>query len=215
MRISNSFHGHSQSEPLGIEYIAAKLARAGFAQAFGSSTELDVWQSGGACRLAMFTGITSEYPIVRRVAEIAKARGDITVIGGYHVCGTNKNADEGPFDYVVRGEGEEAALGLANALLRNNRGDLQRFETTKVGSTFVVMSPRITDLDALPFPLRDEGRLAHYYIQDMMWPPPSQQHNTALLLASRGCAYQCDFCASSTVWGRGSATARRKTSWLS
>jgi anaerobic magnesium-protoporphyrin IX monomethyl ester cyclase len=36
-----------------------------------------------------------------------------------------------------------------------------------------------------------------------MWPPTSQQKNTAIVLTSRGCKHACEFCASSSVWGRG------------
>ncbi len=36
-----------------------------------------------------------------------------------------------------------------------------------------------------------------------MYPPPSKQINTAMIACSRGCPFNCEFCCSNSLWGKG------------
>lgn len=202
-RMSNGFHGHGTPEPIGLEYTAGSLMMAGHSCYFRGNNELFAPSRNGTAGLCLLSALSCEYPAVIDTARKAKARGETTILGGYQASGHHDDLAGGPFDYVVIGEGEEVAPAIAKAVIRGDSSDLDGFESRSVGSVRIIRAPRITDLDTLPEPLRDGGRLAEYRIYDLMWPPASRQQNTALVLGSRGCANDCDFCASSTVWGRG------------
>ncbi len=198
-----TLHGHSQPSPLAMEYIAAAVTQIGFECEFVVASALRVKSHESQRSLMLFSALSSDYPRVCDMARAAKKQGAATVLGGYHASGCRGEIDSGVFDYVVVGEGEYVAPGLATAVLQDDHRCLNQIRTEQIGTSRIIYADQISDVDSIASPLRSEERLAHYYIGDLMWPPPSQQHNTALLLASRGCTYRCDFCASSNVWGRG------------
>jgi len=199
-----SMHGHGEPEPIGLEYIASSLALAGYSCHFRNNNELIVSLVNGSASLCLLSALSCEFPRVIDAAHRAKARGEATILGGYHAsCGSQGTLADVPFDYVVIGEGELVTPAIAKAHICGDWSALNGFESRPVGSVQLVHSPRITDLNALQAPFRAEERLAQYRIYDLMWPPASRQQNTALVLSSRGCTNDCDFCASSTVWGHG------------
>jgi len=199
----DEFHGHGRPEPIGLEYLAACLKEQGFATAFSGNNELLTVSSTDRCGLALFSGVSCEYDNLVAVAVAAKRRGNITVLGGYHASTVKLAKGLEPFDYVVLGEGERMAVALARVLLDGEKVDVDGYHLSPGNVPRVLKSKRIDDLDSLPFPLRSEERLGEYILYDLMWPPTSQQKNTAIVLTSRGCKHNCKFCASSTVWGQG------------
>ena len=197
-----TIHGHSQPEPIGLEYIASSLLTAGLQLHINSSNELRVTAPGLDREFSLFSSTTAEYARVCEAATAARSAGRITIIGGYHACGSANQTLDGPFDYIVTGEGEYAAVELIRSI-----ADGTGVGIGKVGSPGTsprqFVADRLVDLDALPFPVRSEEHLGTYILYDLMYPTQSRQKNTAIVLASRGCAHACDFCASETVWGRG------------
>lgn len=198
-----TIHGHGEPEPIGLEYIAGSLSLAGYSCHFRGNNELVIVATSESVRLCLFSALSCEYPGVIDAAHRAKARGETTVLGGYQASGYQEDFANGPFDYVVIGEGEQLATAIAKSHIKRDNSELDGCESWSVGSVRIIRAPQITDLDALPEPLRAQERLAQYRIYDLMWPPASQQQNTALVIGSRGCAFDCNFCASSAVWGRG------------
>jgi radical SAM superfamily enzyme YgiQ (UPF0313 family) len=198
-----SLHGHGEPEPIGLEYVASALAANGFDCAVRSPSELSVGLSASPRRLSFLSAITSEYPGVVAAATDAQNRGDTTVLGGYHACGSPNEATAGPFDYVVVGEGEEIAVAIARAVLLGEESALAAYRSGSTTSPKLLSAQRLTDLDAIAFPSRSADRLGGYMIYDLMWPTASHQRNTAIVLTARGCMHDCDFCASSTIWGCG------------
>lgn len=198
-----SFHGHGKPEPIGLEYIAASLLNAKHPCHFRDNNELVVSSADRSASFSFLSSLSCEYPEVTHAARRAKERGETTVLGGYQASGYQGDLADGPFDYIVIGEGEQVAPAIVEARLHGNQSALDSFQSWTVGATRIIRAPVIKNLDGLPPPLRAEERLAPYRIYDLMWPPASLQHNTALVLGSRGCANDCEFCASSTVWGRG------------
>lgn len=194
-------HGHGKPEPLGLEYVASALGSAGLPCRWRGWRECEVRRNGKA--VSFFSALTHEYPQVLLAAEAARKRGNLTVCGGFHVCGCAEALTNGPFDYFVVGEGEAVAPAIAKAHLSVAPNNLERFAPSGLGTAKVIRPPRIAEVDALPFPVRFWDRLAQYRIYDLMWPPSSRQRGTGLVLASRGCVNDCGFCASSAVWGRG------------
>lgn len=96
-----------------------------------------------------------------------------------------------PIDVIVRGEGEESAVELMRALkegrdLAEVRGISFRQHGRIVHNP---ARPRITNLDALPFPAYHKINFDDY-------------ERTAIVLTSRGCPYDCSFCSAHSVWQR-------------
>ena len=198
-----AFHGHGEPEPIGLEYLAACLREQGFTTTFSGNNELLTGSSTDTCGLALFSGVSCEYSHLVAAAVAAKRKDNITVFGGYHAPTVKLAKGLEPFDYVVLGEGEKMAVALARVLLHGEEVDIDGYHLSPGNVPRILKSRRIDDLDALPFPLRSEDRLGEYILYDLMWPPTSGQRNTAIVLTSRGCKHDCDFCASSSVWGQG------------
>jgi len=111
----------------------------------------------------------------------------ITVLGGYHVtCLPQKLPPE--FDIGVLGEGEQTFCELVERYIA---GDIEASLKDIKGICWrdggeIVVNPRreiIDDIDAIPWPQRHQK-----YSKDEP------------IFTSRGCPYNCTFCASHTFW---------------
>ena len=201
MKTLRKHHGWNSPEPVGLECISATLGGAGFCCTFNSQYELLI-KSFQERSLSFISGMTCEWQEVHEVAKIAKSQGRKVVLGGYHACGNWRDISEGCFDHIVVGEGEEVAVMLAKILLQDKTVEFYGQVYTRENLPRIIHAPRIKDINSLPLPARGEERLGTYILFDLMWPPSSMQKNTSIILTSRGCKHNCDFCASSTVWGQ-------------
>jgi len=192
------FHGHGSAEPISLEYLAASLAQAGYTYAYLSNNEFEVSKAGSHKTISLLTGHTSEWPTVLKLAENAKARNSITIVGGYHVSAKFNEIEDNCIDFLVVGEGEFAVVDIARRVIDGSQNIYEPCDKPTI-----TKAPVILDLDSIPSPVRDFEFLNRYKLYDLMWPSPSRQENVAIVLASRGCRYDCDFCASVSVWGKG------------
>ena len=194
MQKSNSiFFGHGLSEPIGLEYIAGSLSAHGFEFRFCSRQELEVSIPNFEHKISLFSATTAEWNNMLALNNEAKKRGNITIIGGYHISGTYKINTNLPFDYAVIGEGEEIITDLLSEIVETNNNTGKKYYFAK----------QVEDISLLPFPYRSEEFLREYKMADLHWPPASAQINTAIMLGSRGCHNHCSFCASASMWGNG------------
>ncbi len=96
-------------------------------------------------------------------------------------------------DVVVRFEGEQTLLDLVRHLENPQAHPLREIAglAYRDGEHVVLSPPRqfMTDLDALPFPDRENIALDNYAI------PFS-------IVTSRGCPFACNFCSSTNYWGK-------------
>jgi anaerobic magnesium-protoporphyrin IX monomethyl ester cyclase len=189
--------GHGVSEPIGLEYIQASVTSNNLNAYLLNRFELEVSGSGLASEVSLFSSTSPEWETVLALNAEAKKRGNITVIGGYHVTGLYRSSilNSIPFNYAVIGEGEAAIFNVLKDIL-SNKEFLNKTKQTKI-----FVSNPIQDIDLLPIPERHESYLSNYKILDLMYPAPSNQINTAIVLGSRGCNGNCSFCASSSMWG--------------
>ena len=135
-------------------------------------------------------------------ASIAKKISNETVIvlGGPHPTALPEEVlYNEEVDVVVRGEGEITCLELVNLIagnrsnFRNNLKLVDGISYKKDGELFHNKSRKqIYDLDSIPFPAR------HLLIEGCSYPPTAY----ALIFSSRGCPYNCIFCASKISWTR-------------
>jgi anaerobic magnesium-protoporphyrin IX monomethyl ester cyclase len=147
-------------------------------------------------------GITVTSPTVSsafRLARLVKDRVKTPLVfGGVHATLFPSH----PFtsedvDFVVRGEGEETIVELADALVNN--GDLAGIRGLSYrGPEGVVHNPArdpIKDLDSLPFPIM------HKLNDNLYSYPNSLMKKIAPILASRGCPGRCTFCCTHKTFG--------------
>jgi radical SAM superfamily enzyme YgiQ (UPF0313 family) len=115
----------------------------------------------------------------------------VVLMGGPHPTFYPEMIHDPAVDFVCVGEGEEAAVDLAQAL--ESGGDLTGIAnlwTKRDGQVFMNQPrPLIQDLDALPFPDRT------YYDRY----PITARETSKNFISGRGCAYKCNFCANHTL----------------
>jgi radical SAM superfamily enzyme YgiQ (UPF0313 family) len=141
-----------------------------------------------------------------RLAKKAHPSG-LTVMGGPHasMAAEDALAHIPELDIVVRGEGEETTLDLCRALERkkdtNGVGHVAGITHRKNGQV-ISTSPRspIFNLDSLPFPA---FHLVPFEKYNFKVDVPGKGLLPAInIMTSRGCPFNCNFCATPVNWGR-------------
>ncbi|MBI5441271.1 MAG: B12-binding domain-containing radical SAM protein, partial [Deltaproteobacteria bacterium] len=132
---------------------------------------------------------TSTAPAAYRWAAAARRLGKRVVMGGPHVTFLPDEALEHA-DFVVRGEGEETLLELAEALEgeREPSGILGLSYLDAGGTRHNPSRPLLTDLDALPSP-------------DFSFVEGWKPSRVLPLSTSRGCPFACRFCSVVPMFG--------------
>lgn len=126
------------------------------------------------------------------------------VFGGPHVWRTADDTLKhlNYVDFIVRGEGEITTLELLDAIeqgkdLRNIAGISFRSNNSIVHNPDRAL---IDNLDEMPFPARHLYPMEkyNYYVFDH----EKGRRKTLNLMTSRGCPFNCNFCATPSNWGR-------------
>lgn len=190
--------------PLGLAYLAAYLRKHDFSVAIKDMHVEGLPPEGivATCRALTpkvigLTATTPTYPNALRTARFIKAWNpdSVVVLGGVHATSMPaESLADGPFDYIVLGEGEATMLELCQHLLHGSPAsveDVDGLAYLDAAGDMVRTPPRmpIQDLDALPFPARDLLELNRYV-------------KKGALCSSRGCPNNCNFCACHLIFGR-------------
>ncbi len=142
-----------------------------------------------------------QYDTCVKIAHLLKVLcpGVRIVIGGYHATLMYEeiaaSAEAQWFDFIIRGEGEEACRRLVNALDgRDHLADIPALSYRQDGQ--FVHNPRGENLDlgSLKLPIRDKRRLT--------WGYHIIYSRIELLETSRGCTRSCNFCSMKHMYGR-------------
>lgn len=197
--------------PLGLAYLSAFLKEQNFEVTLldmqGSlmdSGELVKSISAFAPDLIGITAMTPTVPEALRVAELARATAPEAkiVLGGVHPTLDPASVLTSAYvDFVIRGEGEFAIAQLAESLSHGLPVDTIEGVSYKAKDGTLVIkgkAPLIKDLNSLPM-LDYEAFPIERYIE----------HNRHLrsirgisMIISRGCPFQCTFCAVHETMGR-------------
>lgn len=147
-------------------------------------------------------GLSVTSPLMKRakvLTEIAKSRGATVILGGPHITAMPEEAFlESGADAVIAGEGEFVFADLLESDWDNIAG-LTYAKNGRVCSTGRILP--IEDLDSVPFPARDlcDPRKYRGTGEFGFFIPPGERWFN--IISSRGCPYNCSFCASPVVHG--------------
>src|SRR3989344_5608531 len=200
---------HNRCIPLSIAYIAAVLEKEGYSVEVYDPLpyeEYDIERKivdfkpdivGISCMSATFNKALG---IAKRIKHANK---NIPIVfGGIHVTALPKESLSNiAIDYVIIGEGEYTFLDLIKAV--NNNEPLSKVKglAYKKDNDVFVNEPRplIQNLDELPLPARH--LFPRWYF--MRWMVMRGQWlNGTNMMSSRGCVYDCSYCASKVMFGR-------------
>jgi len=137
-----------------------------------------------------FTGTTLDYPIVYKIAKIIykKMPGKTVFYGGYHATTMWRQLQHKVvFDAICIGEGETLICRMVKDAKRNELKKIYKAEKL------------IKDIDTIPFPDRSLIEGSHggnIFAYNKNYIGKGNEN----FLTSRGCSFNCVFCASDIMW---------------
>lgn len=155
--------------------------------------------------LAM-TAPTPSYQQVEDLSKIfKKLKPSMKIVaGGPHPSALpERTLLESEIDFLIIGEGEQTMHELVK-MLDKERKQFRMIDglAFKEKGRVIINKPRelIKDLDSIPFPARHLLEKEDYYI-----PPTRRVSNKkgTTMITSRGCPFDCSYCISQMIWGRG------------
>ena len=196
-------------EPIGLCYIASFIQKRGYdvkivQQCMKSDKEIIKEIISSKPDIVGFTAVTCVYPRAKRFAKILRKKNILTVIGGQHATGDPHNSSR-DFDYVIMNEGEATFLELLNRL--NKYQDTSKIKGlayfSKKENKFILNPIRERlDFTKQPLPFRKGLNLKLYKKTFVINPIPPGIKNVASICSSKGCPYNCSFCANKMMWNQ-------------
>ncbi|MFA4872192.1 MAG: radical SAM protein [Patescibacteria group bacterium] len=153
-----------------------------------------------------FTATTIEMSeVIWLNSEIRKQINVYSIIGGSHVTAAPEEILRSGFDVAVIGEGELTTLELIKEL-EKDQPDLSKIKgiawLNKETGQVVINEPReLIDISDISMPAYDKINMEYHtkVWDDVIRGIPIK---AVMVMASRGCPYDCTFCACNRVFGR-------------
>jgi anaerobic magnesium-protoporphyrin IX monomethyl ester cyclase len=186
--------------PMGLLYLGAYLEREGYQVEIRDFCNPGERPDYSHYDLVCISTDTTRHYKAMEIARQAKEAGCTVVMGGPHPCYFDEEILASKWvDFIVHGEGEVTLLELVKVL----EGGGQDWEGVE-GISFhrdgeVVRTPPrpfIQDLDSLPVPAR------HLIDVDLYRKTQFGERAITPVVTSRGCPSNCNFCSSSSFFGR-------------
>jgi radical SAM superfamily enzyme YgiQ (UPF0313 family) len=204
------FEGNNVVPPLGIMYIGAVLEKAGYeVQLFDVDPFVEDCVNGikrFGPRMIGVGFLTSAYPrafklIQNLKKEIPEA---IYFCGGVHTtCLPVQVLEAFGVDFVVVGEGEYTTLEACKRIEAGGGLEDVKGIVHKKGKEVITAPPRpvIENLNELPLPARN---LVDFEKRYLTFPGVIRGKwvRSTIIIAGRGCPYNCSYCAVRTIFGR-------------
>ncbi len=206
----------SSMPPLGLLYIASVLEKEGHEVRIVPTDILELKWSQIRGEILGFKadiiGVTSttenRFQSFRLIKEAKKVHpAAVTVLGGPHASMAPEDCLENipELDIVVKGEGEVTMVEVCRVLEQGSSLDSLRsvdglsFREKSGIKTNPVRSP-VLDLDGLPYPA---FHLVPFEKYNFVFEVPGEGLLPAInMMTSRGCPFNCNFCATPINWGR-------------
>jgi anaerobic magnesium-protoporphyrin IX monomethyl ester cyclase len=206
----------SSMPPLGLLYIGAVLEKAGIdVRIVPADIKKMTWKDVAKDISDYgpdFIGVTSttenRFQSFELIGQIKKAFPQaLTVLGGPHASMAAEDclSHIPELDLVVRGEGEETMIELCrwHEAGKDPQGldSIAGISFRKNGALHSnPPRPVIKNLDSLPYPA---FHLVPFEEYDFKFPVPGKGELPAVnIMSSRGCPFNCNFCATPINWGR-------------
>ncbi|HDH05320.1 MAG TPA: radical SAM protein [Nitrospirae bacterium] len=217
------------SPPLGLAYIAAMLEQNNYPvkivdcviEGYNTETEISNGiRTYGLSKREIIHIIEEYQPSVIGISAIFSTLDSIIrelsrdiketfpevkiVVGGTHATVMAEELIcEPSIDYVIRGEGEYAFLGLVEYLeMKRQIDEVNNLTWKENGEIRSTPQQFIEDIDQLPRPARHLLNIEGYIKIGRMHGSPEKGVRAATLITSRGCPAKCIFCSIHSVWGR-------------
>ena len=199
------YHTHLITPQLGLGYLSSYLREQGIGAALidGLNQGLSREDLLARCRPFPVVGISclSDYfPEVADVSRALKEMGKTVIIGGPHATALPAlTLERTGADYVVVGEGEVTLHELLRALEGGGRPELVPGVFSRENRS-PARRGLIEDLDRIPFP--DWEQMDPRTYQKAPHGAFIKRFPVAPVITTRGCPFDCSFCASPALWER-------------
>jgi len=209
--IQPPYRTHVVSPPMGLGYLCSHLRDKGHQVSLldinlthlsrqGISEFVREYKPDAIGISVMCTGIDP----VRSIVDVVRSASDVPVIiGGAQVSALPEHTLRySGADFAVVGEGEQTMAELLSALEDGDSLEPVRGLAYLIDNVFQQNQPRplIEDLDSLPFPAWDLMPPGKYRIAPIL--SSAKRFPIAPVVTSRGCPFDCTFCAGKSIWGR-------------
>ncbi len=192
--------GFSSFVPVGLFFLLHSLRCSGFRARLYNLSATPPHRLAGRIRaipadavlISAFYGAHHQAFALARLAKRHHPRAPVVLGGPLSVLAGAILRRERAVDFVLQGEGEESAVALLDALLRNEG------EVAAVSGLYRRHGSGVAGRP--PVPVADIDR--HFFLPSEVLPHCRhvRPENLAVLISSRGCPFRCAFCSSQVLW---------------
>ncbi len=144
------------------------------------------------------TADTPRFPAAMEIASLARSSGVPVVMGGPHVSyWVEEPLVSEAADFIIRNEGDMSLLSLVEHLSQGGNDPAEVPGLSFMQDGGVVHNPdsqAVRDLDKMPYPARELLQMQDYGLY-------LGGRRATSMISSRGCPFNCSFCASSQLFG--------------
>lgn len=200
-----NYNSHLITPPLSLGYLSSYLKAKGFACQIidGLNLGLSVDELVIRSKGSSLVGISCLSAYFREVIDLSrrlKEKGFTVVIGGPHATALPElTLSETGADYIVCQEGELSLFELADAL-KNKRPASGLAGVVTKDKNVLIKRQLISDLDSLAFP--DWEQMDSRQYKKAPHGGLIKSFPVAPLTSTRGCPFECSFCASPRLWDK-------------